>query len=34
MKMETGAGIIPVYLAQYGEKKKFVINMGTAIELK
>lgn len=33
MAMETGAVIIPISLEQYEEKKKFVINMGTAIEL-
>lgn len=31
--METGAVIIPISLEQYEEKKKFVINMATAIEL-
>lgn len=33
MAIETGAVIIPISLEQYEEKKKFVINMGTAIEL-
>lgn len=33
MAMETGASIIPISVEVYDEQKKFVVNMGDAIEI-
>lgn len=33
MAMETGASIIPISVEIYDEQKKFVVNMGDAIEI-